>query len=754
MPPKRGLRFYARLAANLLSPLPYSVAAHTSRALCAAVQAYAAQYRVDPQRIVTTGGSYGGGFSWLTLTDPTWTSPHGTKHLRLAATAPKYGWTDLVYSLVPNGLQRHSVLPTTHPASAQKVIGMPKASINAALYASGKTGIPPGSAHTTFNPEIDQAQSCLTSGDPFETNPLCTTTLSHTLPEFYNDRSAYYQNDWFKRIKTDPAARVPLFSAGTWTDPLFTPIEHLRMVERILKTVPGYPVQQYYGDYQHFVQSKDKEWGDMCGADHHVCKLSDYPGGNLNSTPTGRVATGVTTMLDRFVDHYAAPQGDPAAPPPPRNVTASLQICPQNATKEHPADEPGQRFTAAPFGALAPNVLTIDAKGQQATTYQAASQHAVNADPVQNQVNNNKHCPVDQTAAGPGIAVYTSSALKSDYTMLGLTRVTVPHTGQGQDIQLNARMYDVFPDGSEVMVDRGVRRVSSANETTVFELHGNGWRFPKGHSIRIELTQDDDPYVKRSNAPSSLLISEVTLQIPVRERSAATPGHPTGSPPLAIRLIAPKLASDAGTGRTFRLRVIGSVAADHYQVEARLEGTSHWRRLRSNMHSSSLHFKGKYGATHQFRARALSKSGKAGPWANARTIVPIDDHPRGHGGPHYTGAWKRVRLKRAWYHRLSRTTTPGSAMKVTVRGSEAFLVGRVGPAGGRARVTYGSLHKTVSFKSKRTRNRIVLVHFHRARVCAARKPRHCRPVRRRDKATLRVVSLGGGRVDIDAIGSR
>ncbi len=711
-------------------------------------------FHVDPRRIVTTGGSYGGGFSWLALTDPTWKSPDGTKQLRLAATAPKYGWTDLVYSLVPNGLQFHNPLPTTDPAQAGKVIGMPKSSINAALYASGKTGVPPGSSHTTFNPEIDQAESCLESGDPFETNPLCTTTLSHTLPEFYSDRSAYYQNDWFARIKTDATARVPLFSAGTWTDPLFTPIEHLRMVGRILKTVPGYPVQQYYGDYQHFVQNKDKEWGDMCGADHHVCRLSDYPGGDLNATPTGRIATGITTMLNRFIDHYLAPQGDPTAPTPPRNVTASLQICPQNATPQHPADEPGQRFTASTFDALAPNLLTIDAKGQQATTYQAPNQHAVNADPVQNQVNNGRHCPVDTSPAGAGIAVYTSSPLKSDYTMLGLTRVSVPHTGQGQDIQLDARMYDVFPDGSEVMVDRGVRRVLAANETTVFELHGNGWRFPKGHTIRIELTQDDDPYIKRSNAPSSLVISGVKLQIPVREGSAKAAGHPTGSSPLAVRLIAPRLASDAGTGRRFRLRVIGSAAADHYQVASRLDGASRWRRLRSNMHSSSLPFKGKYGATHEFRARAISKSGKAGPWANARTIVPIDDHPRGHGGPTYTGAWKRVRLKGAWYGRLSRTTAAGASMKAVVRGSQLFLVGRVGPLGGRARVTYGSLHKTINFKSKRTRNRVVLTHFIRARVCAARKPRHCRAVRRRDKVTLRVVSLGGGRVDVDAIAFR
>jgi glycosyltransferase involved in cell wall biosynthesis len=47
VPRKSGPLFYARLAANLLSPVPYSVASHTSRALRRAVCDYAAAHRVD-----------------------------------------------------------------------------------------------------------------------------------------------------------------------------------------------------------------------------------------------------------------------------------------------------------------------------------------------------------------------------------------------------------------------------------------------------------------------------------------------------------------------------------------------------------------------------------------------------------------------------------------------------------------------------------------------------------------------------------
>lgn len=47
VPRKSGPLFYARLAANLLSPLPYSVASHASRALRRAVADLAARERVD-----------------------------------------------------------------------------------------------------------------------------------------------------------------------------------------------------------------------------------------------------------------------------------------------------------------------------------------------------------------------------------------------------------------------------------------------------------------------------------------------------------------------------------------------------------------------------------------------------------------------------------------------------------------------------------------------------------------------------------
>ena len=75
--------------------------------------------------------------------------------------------------------------------------------------------------------------------------------------------------------------------------------------------------------------------------------------------------------------------------------------------------------------------------------------------------------------------------------MIGATQVTVDYQAStAQGVQLNARLYDVLPDGTPVMVDRGPTGGERDGPAT-FELHGNGWRFEPGHRIRIELTQDD-----------------------------------------------------------------------------------------------------------------------------------------------------------------------------------------------------------------------------------------------------------------------
>jgi acetyl esterase/lipase len=495
-------------------------------------------FNINPQKIVVTGGSMGGGLTWLTLTDPEWKSPGG-KPLRVIAAAPKYGWTDLLYSLVPTGTHLRDSLPPPDPIPnpPENPFGFVKQSIATGFVLQGIIGLPVrGFSHATFQSWLNDSYVCLNLPNfpfPIETNPLCSTFRNSVAPGFLADRSAYYQNDFFKAL-TNGAPPVPVFSAGTLTDPLFTAVEHREMIERLKAAVSGYPVQEYYGDYAHFVQDKVKEWADVCASDHHVCLQTDYQG-DLNKDPPDLVSEGVNTMVDRFIDHYAAPPGDATAPQPPFNVTASLQICPANASAAQPKDEPGPRFTAAKFSDLAPNSLKITTScshGLGTSNIAGPNLHALNSDPMLRFLTGSAggdFCSVETNPAGSGVATYDSDTLPNGFTMIGRTRVTIIHKGQGSGIQLNARMYDVFPDKRAVMVDRGVSRVTPANGKTLLDLNGNGWLFPAQHKIRLELAQDDSLYIKHSEQPSSLTIGDpvqhgIAIEIPVREAGTQLSG--------------------------------------------------------------------------------------------------------------------------------------------------------------------------------------------------------------------------------------
>jgi hypothetical protein len=58
-------------------------------------------------QVAVSGGSYGGRESWLQAAQQagrsTWTNFPGLPKLHLQVAVPKYPWTDLAYSLAPNG---------------------------------------------------------------------------------------------------------------------------------------------------------------------------------------------------------------------------------------------------------------------------------------------------------------------------------------------------------------------------------------------------------------------------------------------------------------------------------------------------------------------------------------------------------------------------------------------------------------------------------------------------------------------------
>jgi acetyl esterase/lipase len=683
-------------------------------------------FDIDPQRVIATGGSYGGGFSWLAMSDPVWTSTGGIP-LHLAVAAPKYGWTDLVHSLTPTGHHFYDagLMPATDGTdsgynlveSKGATAGIPIKTIIAGLYASGTVG----ANHATFPREVDSAFKCSQTFYPPEAAPpLCGDFLNVVGPRYMRYSSAYYRNDFFTRVANDPAYRIPVFAVGTHTDPLFPPVEHHRMAARLLQVAPGYPIQEYYGDLQHFTNNKRKEWSDVCGSDHHVCTYGDYPGGDLNANPSGLVRTGITTMLNRFVDFYARPAGNPGQAAPVFDVTASLQVCAPNATAGQKVDEAGDTFTAGTYDALTPGSLALAFTGSQTTTSKVpGNPHAANAEPV---AKNGAKCPVDKEPAGPGVAVFNSPALPADSTMIGGGVVSAAYAlqgGQASGLQLNARLYDVAPDGSATLADRGAYRIAegSAKGTALYQMHGNGWRFAKGHVIRLELAQDDDPYLKSSDIPSGLTVSDVKLVLPVRETTyGAAP--PATSPaevvaqgtavdriaPVAT-MLAPRFASDVSAGRQFRIAWAGSdigTGVRSFAVQARRTSGKRpgkWRTVRGlrSTKKTQATFAGRLGETWEFRVRARDGAGNVGRFARGSTIVPTAERP---AGARYAGPWSVQTVRAAFGRKVISCATPRRCMlTIRYRGAGAALIGLVGPHGGRARVTLDGKSRVVDFYS-------------------------------------------------------
>ena len=102
----------------------------------------------QPQKIGATGYSYGGGISMAlaALRDRTmlpdgslvpWKSPAG-KPMAIAAAVPQWPWTDLAYSLMPNGRTLDYVADAPYRGPDGKApIGVEKASFVTGLYGLG-----------------------------------------------------------------------------------------------------------------------------------------------------------------------------------------------------------------------------------------------------------------------------------------------------------------------------------------------------------------------------------------------------------------------------------------------------------------------------------------------------------------------------------------------------------------------------------------------------------------------------------------
>ena len=106
------------------------------------------------------------------------------------------------------------------------------------------------------------------------------------------------------------------------------------------------------------------------------------------------------------------------------------------------------------------------------------------------------------------------------YTLLGATTAT-----------LNARVWDVAPDGTALLMTRGTYRIdtpayNTVKQTIQLPLFGNQWTLEPGHRIRLDLTQVDYPTFLPSNSAGAILtFPDAQLVLPTSEAGdTAIPG--------------------------------------------------------------------------------------------------------------------------------------------------------------------------------------------------------------------------------------
>ena len=441
----------------------------------------------DPQRVAVTGGSYGGGQSLLlavqgdqvsAVPDPTnpatydqanliaWTSPVRHLPMHLAAAVPKYPWSDLVDSLVPNGRASDGVL--LPDGDRLNPVGIEKQSYVSYFYYSGNT--PNG--YYCPQPCLDASANItewfarVSAGEPYTPeDPL----LASALYQLKTWKSAYYQDALIAR-STD---LVPVFDIQGWTDQLFPEVEGVSLVNKM--RAHGWPVKVAVADIGHpIAQNKAAVW------------------------------TALNAQANAFLDHYL--KGSAAAA-----LDSSGQVTTCTAAA-------GVTYTQSDWVGLAPNRVALTSTTPQLTTSATTDATSPLTDPIAVAAahGGNGACVTLAAPASLPAAAGWDFAVPRAFTLLGQPALHVEVTITGFDAEIDTRLWDVAEDGSRTLVTRGAYRYNGGPGALSIDtsLEGNGWDFAADHRIRLEVTQNDSPYLRNDNLASAITYSSVRLTLP------------------------------------------------------------------------------------------------------------------------------------------------------------------------------------------------------------------------------------------------
>lgn len=427
--------------------------------------------RLDPGAVAVAGPSYGGGHSWLAALEPAFATPRGDT-ARIRTVVPMAGWSDLLASLVPNGRNRFSVDP----------LGGVKTSYANGLFVSGLRD-DPARPYPNYPDYLVRWETWVNTVEPTAADPVWSEI---------RDGLAGYRSIWWQRDFWDeaPSHRIPIFVIQGWTDDLFPATEAIRMVLGLQALDPAYPIKAYFGDIGH-------------------PRASNKP---------GEIEFLVERILDWLDFHL---KSDGAAPA--YDVMAAI------TRPRDRAFDPGDVITAADWNALAEEIAEAAFDGSAVLVNPVddpragffwdplVMEAARELDPLP--------APPDAATDANSLAVFqvpASELAAGNFRIAGRPVVRLRATSTGIRVQLNARLYDVAPDGTERLITRGTLTIEPAPGVPIdveLSTYGNLWEIDADHELRLEISNLDSPFIRPSMVPSITTIEGVTLHVPVRSGS-------------------------------------------------------------------------------------------------------------------------------------------------------------------------------------------------------------------------------------------
>jgi hypothetical protein len=453
----------------------------------------------DANAIGATGESYGGGVSLelATLKDRVmnpdgtlapWTSPGGTP-LHIAAAAPVIPWSDLTYSLMPNGRTVDYAL--TSPTADLSPIGVEKQSFVSGLFATGSTSGFYAPAGTNSQADLTTWYADINAGEPYDGNAQ-DEAIATQIAQYH---SPYYLLAGAYGFAQEPPA--PLLIANGFTDDLFPVDEAVRYYNLEHSLYPTDSISLLAGDFGHM-------------------RAQNKPGDKAL----------LSTAIQNLFAYYLKGAGQQ----PPSSATATIETCPSSSPSGGP-------FTAPSWSGLHPGEVDYRSSAAQTVSSAAGNPSISRAiDPI---AGDGACASVSAADQGTGVATYRLPAVTgTGYTLLGSPTVVADLNVTGQFPIIAARLWDVDSStGNETLVARGVYRLDSSapDGLQVFQLHPGAWHFAAGHIPKLELLGQDSPYVRSSNGQFSISVSDLQLRLPVHEAPGTAPGVGPPLPPAHAR---------------------------------------------------------------------------------------------------------------------------------------------------------------------------------------------------------------------------